>query len=101
MCAIVGVRQRRQLDAVARVHVEVALRRDVRRVRPVEADGEEERFVVALEPLQQPHRLGGGNPVGMLRVLSIVREPAQCCAELTGLERKDAIEDFRDRVRED
>ena len=84
----------RQRNTVAWVHIEVALRRDVRRMRTVETDGQEERFVASFEALQEPHRLGCGDPVGVLGVLSVVREPAQCGAEQARPERKDAVEDF-------
>jgi hypothetical protein len=73
--ALLGQRQ-----LVSGVHLEVFLRRDVRRVRPIEATGDEEGLVLVLfEQLDRHFRADG---VGLFAVFAIGGQPAWSAAEL-------------------
>ena len=91
-CAIGRRGRLGQLDAIERVHVEVPFGRDVGRMRPVEPDGQKERFrVVRLNRSSSLNRFGGGNPVSVLGIGPIVGKPADRCAELSRAQREDPV----------
>ena len=56
-----------------RIEIEILLRRDIRRVRLVESDGEEERLVLVL--LHEFDRFVGDFAVGVIAVRALRREP--------------------------
>src|SRR5690349_18191939 len=88
--SIVGA-ERGQRDLRGGIKVEPLFRGNVRRVRAVETDREEEGTCFAFEALEQANRFGGPDAIGVLLVFALVREPAQRRAECAGLEREDPI----------
>ena len=67
-----------ELDLILGVFLKILLRRDVRRVRTEEADGQEERLLSLF--LQEGDGLGGDLAVGLLGVRAFRGEPAQRAA---------------------
>ena len=63
-----------QRDRGGRIHVEIAGRRVQRQVRPVEAEGEEQRLIARLFR-EQAHALFGDGAVGAIEVGAALRSP--------------------------
>ena len=85
----IAFRGSRQDNPLARIHVEIPLRCHIGRVRPIEADGQEERRPLGGIGLQELDCRGRPDAIGLLFVGAVRRQPTERAAKPAGDEAED------------